>query len=295
MQALFLAVTGPFEAIQYVGTPLTLVAFVVAVVAWVYRARLAERRKLIETAPSEQRGDLMVAAIRDFSTVPLENLTREQRYQLAIKLIDERRDRFRAAAVAAAVVAVALLVLLLTVGRSPADTSLVVRLQGPGGAEQVIREGTVRLDAGALRLSAPVGPDGQARFENLTATVWEQEVTVVPEVPGLEAAEPTRLASRPAGGVVTLSLRPRPTQVRGTVVSDDAARRPLAGVVVDFDAGAAVDTTDAAGHFTVTLSRPPGSRVPVRLLREGRVGLDDAVTIGPGTALVLHFAVGGGS
>jgi hypothetical protein len=34
---------GPFEAVGSVGTPLALAAFVVAAVAWVYRARLAEQ------------------------------------------------------------------------------------------------------------------------------------------------------------------------------------------------------------------------------------------------------------
>lgn len=292
---IFLAVAGPFEAIQYVGTPLTLVAFVVAVLAWVYRSRLAERRKLIETAPAEDRAAMMEAAIRDFSTIPLENLTKDQRYQLAIKLIDERRDRFRVTAIAAAVAAVALVVVILVSGGSATAAPLVVRLHGPGGPGDLIREGTVLLDAGGVRLSAPVGPDGQARFDNLTPTAYAHGVAVMPEVPGFEAVTATTLAAPPDGGAVYVAMRPRATTVRGTVLSDTTERLPLAGVVVDFAAGAAVDTTDGQGHFQVVLPQPPGSRVPVRLIHDGRVGLDDAVTIAADQELVLRFAAGGGS
>ena len=289
-----LAVIGPFEAIQYVGTPLTLLAFVVAVAAWVYRSRLAERRKLIETAPSEERGKLMIAAIRDFSTVPLENLTREQRFQLALKLIDERQARFRVTAVVALVVAVAFAVVILVVDDSPARTGLVVRLHGPGGPGDVIRRGSVILDAGDLRLTAEIGPDGQARFENIDETAFSHGVTIVTRVPGLEPVAATTLDAPPPGGAVYIAMQPGATEVRGTVLADTADRRPLAGVVVNFDSGAAVDTTDTLGNFHLVVARPPGSRVPVLLVRDGQVGLDDAVTVARDHPLVLHFRLDGG-
>jgi len=170
----------------------------------------------------------------------------------------------------------------------------VVRLHGPGGPGDVIREGTVLLDAGGVRLTATVGPDGQARFDNLTPTAYAQGVAVMPEVPGMEPVTATRLDARPEGGAVYVAMRTRATTVRGTVLSDTVERLPLAGVVVDFAGGAATDTTDERGHFQVVLAEPPGSRVPVRLMRDGRVGLDDAVTIAVDQELVLHFAPDGG-
>ena len=68
-----------FEAIQYVGTPIALVAFIVAAAAYVYRGRLEERRKLIESAPEQERARVMESTLRDFSTVPTDTLTKEQR------------------------------------------------------------------------------------------------------------------------------------------------------------------------------------------------------------------------
>ena len=90
---------GPFGAIELVSSGLTLTAFVVAVIAYVYRHKLKERKELIETAPEEERTQALVATIRDFATVPTEDLTKEQRYLLALRLIEERLARFRTLAV----------------------------------------------------------------------------------------------------------------------------------------------------------------------------------------------------
>ena len=85
----------PFEAIRFVGTPIALIAFIVAVGAYVYRSSLLSRRKLLEAAPPDDRARLLEATIRDFSQIQTENLTRDQRYQLALRLIEERAARFR--------------------------------------------------------------------------------------------------------------------------------------------------------------------------------------------------------
>jgi len=286
------AVIGPFEAIQYVGTPLALIAFVAAILAWVYRARLAERRKLIETAPAEERAELLVATIRDFSTVPLENLTREQRYQLAVRLIDERRSRFRLAALVAVLAAVTLAVAVVVLARDEAATGLVVRLHGPGGPQDLVTEGTVILDAGDLRRGSPVGPDGQARFEGLARSAFADGLTVTATAPGLVPAAAVRLPALPDGGAISLAMKRAPTSVRGTVLDAPGTRRPVAGVVVNFASGAAVATTDALGNFQTTVDRPPGSRVPVQLVHRGQVGFDDAVTLSAEEPLVLYFDAG---
>ncbi len=278
---------GAFEAIPSVGTPLALAAFVVAVVAGVYRAKLAERRKLIETAPEDKRADLLESAIRDFSTVPVENLTKEQRYQLAVRLIQERASRFRITAVVSVVVAVILatVILLQKQGGDPA-TDLAVRLQGPAGP---VEEGMVTLDAGELRLRSEVGADGIARFPDISAAAFGVGLKLTASVPGFRQSEPTTLTAPPPGGAATIALTPDSLRVRGTVLDDPASRRPLAGVVLDFASGLAVATTDGLGHFEVVLPAAAGPRVPVRLRHDDRTGFDDAVTLAAGDALVLYF------
>jgi hypothetical protein len=282
---------NPFEAIQYVGTPIALVAFVAAVVAWVFRARLAERRKLIESAPEAERGRLLEATIRDFTTVPTDTLTREQRYNLAVKLIDERAAKFKMMTNASIVVALifAAIIALFTYfpsGEAEAS-SLTVRVHGPGGVADFITSGEVTLDAGADRDTRPIGPDGQVRFENVPKRAFGKGVILTPRVTGYRAAVPTTLTAFPAGAVFDLPLEPVPTRVYGIVV--DAKRNPVAGVILTFKAGLAADTTDQAGNFDVVLPYPAGSRVPVRALKNGITGFNDMITIPDDAALTLYF------
>jgi hypothetical protein len=281
---------NPFDAISSVGTPLALAAFVVAVVAWVYRARLAERRKLIETAPEDKRAELLESAIRDFSTVPVENLTKDQRYQLAVRLIQERASRFRIAAAVSVVVALLLAaVILLNPSAGEPVTDLAVRLQGPDGP---LETGTVTLDAGKRRERREVGADGIARFPDVAAAAYAAGLTLTASAPGYRQAAPTELAAPPPGGAAVVTLVADSARVRGTVLDDPTHRQPLAGVVLDFGGGLAADTTDALGHFAVVLPAPPGGRIPVRLRHDDRTGFDDAVTLTPGEGLVLYFELG---
>lgn len=276
----------PFQAIQYVGTPIALVAFIVAVAAYVYRSRLVERRKLIETAPEADRGRLLDATIRDFTTVNTETLTREQRYSLALRLIEERAARFRLAAYAGVVTAVivAILVAVLPTAGEDALVSLTVRVQEGNGT--FVTAGDITLDAGAARATRAVGADGQVRFENIPRSTFSQGVQLVANVPGF-ATQPHTLTAVPAGGVHYLTLERTATTLYGTVIGAD--RSPLPGVVLVVDGGVATDTTDAQGTFSVQLPHPPGARVPVRLLSNNVVGFNDMVTIPAGEGLTLRF------
>jgi hypothetical protein len=276
----------PFQAIQYVGTPIALVAFIVALAAYVYRSRLVERRRLIEAAPESDRGRLLDATIRDFTTVNTETLTREQRYTLALRLIEERAARFRLTAYAGVFTAVILAVLVAVL---PADAdepfvSLTVRVQDDDGSS--ITAGDVTLDAGAARSTRPVGGDGQVRFENIPRATFSQGVLLMADVPGF-ASQASTLTDVPAGGVHYLTLERTGATLYGTVVNAD--RSPMPGVVLIVDGGLATDTTDAQGTFSVQVPHAPGARVPVRLLSNGLVGFNDMVTIPSGEGLTLRF------
>jgi hypothetical protein len=282
---------SPFQAIQYVGTPIALVAFAIAVAAYAYRSRLVERRRLIEAAPEGERGRLLDATIKDFTTVNTETLTREQRYTLALRLIDERAARFRMTTYAAVATAALLAIVVLALPAGGADdvtASLTVRVHDPDGA--ALRAGAVTLDAGPARDTRDVAADGQVRFDNLPRSAFRDGVRLTAHVPGYASA-PVTLTQVPRGGVYYLELQPAPTRVYGTVV--DSGRSPAAGVVLHFDGGEAIDTTDANGTFSVLLRQPPGARVPVRLFRDGVVGFNDVVTLPDDAPLTLRFDAGG--
>jgi hypothetical protein len=285
-----MAAMSLFETIQYVGTPIALVAFIIAVVAYTYRGRLEERRKLIEAAPEQERGRLLEATLRDFTTVPTDTLSREQRHDLAVRLIDERAAKFKLMTLVSIIVAflLAAVVIVFTLVPDEAEAgSLTVRVHGPAGVSDFMTNGEVTLDVGTARSTHAIGPDGQVRFENIPDQAFANGVRVIPHVPGYHAVTDTTFDAVPAGRVVQLGLAPTPTRVYGTVV--DAQRTPVGDVVLNFQAGVAIDTTDAQGNFSVMLPYPPGAQIPVRAIRNGITGLNDRITIPDAAALTLFF------
>src|SRR5713101_5416592 len=87
-----------WEAIKYVGSGLTLVAFAIAVTAAVYRWRLRREERLIKTAPEDQRGELVRNAL-EFFEVHTPNLTKDQQYKIALEQIQQRARRFTISAI----------------------------------------------------------------------------------------------------------------------------------------------------------------------------------------------------
>lgn len=104
-----------WSAIALVSTGFALAAFVGAVAAYVLRTSILEQERLIRTAPASSRENLVRDAM-EFFRVNTENLTKEQQYQLALRQIHARAQRFKTIAlvvcfvafVAAAVAALAL-------------------------------------------------------------------------------------------------------------------------------------------------------------------------------------------
>ena len=83
-----------WEAIRYVSSGITLAAFLAAVIAWSYKAKVEERERLIRTAKPDQRADLVRNAL-EFFHVDTAGLTREQQYNVAIEQIRARGQRFK--------------------------------------------------------------------------------------------------------------------------------------------------------------------------------------------------------
>lgn len=115
-----------WEAIAYVSSGVTLIAFIAATVAWVYKAKSEERERLIRTAKPEQRADLVRNAL-EFFHVESSGLTKEQQYKLALEQIHARARRFKVTAVVVcflAVVAAVVTVYAITENRTVAPGPL---------------------------------------------------------------------------------------------------------------------------------------------------------------------------
>lgn len=166
--------------------------------------------------------------------------------------------------------------------------SLAVRVdRADAGGGGPVAGARVQLDWGPQRLTQITDGSGQASFLGLPPGA--AGVVVAAEADGFA---PARLALDPvpADGVVRLALEARTTllDVRGTVL-DRATRDPVAGVVLSFGSGAAVDTTDALGNFRVSLPAGGSGRVVVVGTREGSVGLNTEVPLGGEDPVTLLF------
>jgi len=78
-----------WEAIKYVGSGLTLAAFLAAVAAWVFKNKINEKERLIRSAPAEDRSKLVMTTLEFFS-VDARGLTQDQQYGLALRQIRAR-------------------------------------------------------------------------------------------------------------------------------------------------------------------------------------------------------------
>ena len=83
----------PWQAISYVGTGVSLAAFLAATIAWVFKSSSEQRERLIQTANEADRPKLISDAL-EFFRVDTDSLTKAQRYDLAIRQIKERASRF---------------------------------------------------------------------------------------------------------------------------------------------------------------------------------------------------------
>ena len=86
-----------WRAVTLVSSGITLVAFIVAVAAWVYRSTILQKERQIRHAPAAERGALIENAL-EFFKVDTVGLSSRQQYNLAVKQIHERAMRFRTTA-----------------------------------------------------------------------------------------------------------------------------------------------------------------------------------------------------
>jgi hypothetical protein len=145
-----------WRAIQYVGTPLTLIAFVAAIVAFVYRSVLKARIDAIRSAPAKERAGLIEKTLETYS-IKDDNLTREQKFGLMSMVLENRIRRLKiialtsitAAFIAAAVVIVGVVVAgPVVTNDDPSKRMASVRLIREFTLENAMRE-LADMDGGA--------------------------------------------------------------------------------------------------------------------------------------------------
>lgn len=126
-----------WQAITYVSSPLTLVAFLAAVVAWVYITQLKRIENLIGSAEEGDRR-VLLEGVLDVLRVPTDDLPAARRYELALQLLQARSLKLKLAFVAFLVVAVGLLVLsAVAIYQRPTEKSVSDLLEGSQKEEAI--------------------------------------------------------------------------------------------------------------------------------------------------------------
>jgi len=82
-----------WSVVPQITSGIALLAFGLAIAAWVYRTRLIQRERIIRSAAETDRGRLVESAL-EFFHVSTEGLTREQKYHLALEQVHARERRF---------------------------------------------------------------------------------------------------------------------------------------------------------------------------------------------------------
>jgi tetratricopeptide (TPR) repeat protein len=122
-----------WEALQYVGTGLSLVAFAIAAILLAYRVRLTQRAEIIKSAPEKERLEA-IAATAEFFRVDVSGLTRVQQQDIALTQIHARSRRDLLLAGVSLVVAMLLAAIAIATiwASKPAGPATVVNSSGSG-------------------------------------------------------------------------------------------------------------------------------------------------------------------
>ena len=111
-----------WHILPYITSGVTLVAFLAAVAAWLHRSKLKHDSELIRSAPQDKRDALISAYLGRFE-VDTANLTKQQQYDVVVKQIDGRAQRFKWLVVAALTIAILFTTLAIYAIARAMDTS----------------------------------------------------------------------------------------------------------------------------------------------------------------------------
>jgi hypothetical protein len=171
----------------------------------------------------------------------------------------------------------------------PSRVQAVIHVFGPGGSDDVIRQGTVRLTLGQSVLVQPIDQNGAAYFPDLSSEFLGAPIEVSAQVEGYRNRPSEAARTLPPNGVIRLDLDKIPTVQPSTTASGTvlgAGQRPLAGAVINVENGLATTTTDSLGNFHLKIPRADHTRVRLMALHGGKVGYDEYVLLpGPWTIL----------
>src|SRR5262249_11037012 len=168
-------------ALQYVGTGLSLVAFIVAAILLAYRARLTNRAEIIKSAPEKERLEA-IATTAEFFRVNVSGLTRAQQQDIALTQIHARarRDLLLAGVSLAVAILLAAIAIAAIWAAKAAGPATVVNPSGPVIVAGSDITGPVNIGLDEKRLAEAQKPLDDKLEKLLALTAREKGVEVAP-------------------------------------------------------------------------------------------------------------------
>lgn len=187
------------------------------------------------------------------------------------------------------VVVFAMVVLGGMLANKAATFSLVVRVHGPGGAADIIREGTLTADLAGDRRTKVIGEEGEVIFANVPNELDGQPIRLIPAVAGFEPSSAAPVVI-PENHIVELALQRRSfnTAMRGTVTN--SLNQAVKDATLNFNSGAITAVSDQAGNFSVVLPLSPGTVIPLTVTLNGQIVYDDNITVAEQPPLRIRIA-----
>ncbi|MDB6024135.1 MAG: hypothetical protein JWM68_358 [Verrucomicrobiales bacterium] len=165
-----------WQAIQYVGSAITLIAFIAATVAWIFKVKVQKEERLIKLARVDERTELVRDAL-EFFRVDTANLSKEQQFKIAFEQIHARAQRFKIAAIVVCIIAVlAAIVTIYTIIHAPnasvSNENIEIKKAQPVfviSKHQLKKEGEDYYADEELRIQNVGGPAKELKH---TISVW---------------------------------------------------------------------------------------------------------------------------
>jgi hypothetical protein len=257
-----------WRGITYVSSAITLIAFIAAVAAWMYRQNALEKVRLIRSAPADRRPDLVNRAL-EFFDIDTSGLTRDQQYDLAVRQIDARAARSRNAVMTIlAICLIAMGTTAFAVWHQSAEKDSIYRVK-------IITVGPSGVPIDDTRIDSSVGGDkkrieGGYQIDIPAGTVPQDKVVTfrASKENAFLYGEQTLHLGPESNPTLTIVLKADTSaMVKGIVL--DKHERPIVAARVSVIGQLRAIETDSAGQFVLPAHAADGQQVQLRVERVG--------------------------
>lgn len=176
-------------------------------------------------------------------------------------------------------------------GSPESEFLLTVRTSVSGEPEKILKNGSVLLDIGDLRLDKKLNENGEVFFAGVSSRFLGKTINVIPQIKGYRT-KGSNLIIIPESRIIYLELEERKdsTLLRGIVISDKG--NAVDSVLIDIESGLASAITDERGLFTMIIPAAKGETVLLTAIKHGTTGYREFIIIPDKGSIEVRFGIG---